>query len=64
MPEPVTVREGDQLVTLEERLATMERSIRRLTWLVLGFIALSILHSIVGPETFQRIIQQALEVVT
>jgi cell division protein FtsB len=62
--DDIVVHQGDQVIPLEQRLETMQRSIRRLTWLLIGFIAISILHALVGPEQFQQIIQSVLDIAT
>jgi len=59
-----TVHAGDHLVTLEERLSAMERSLRRLTWALAGWIGLQILYAAVGPEEFARIVRQLIETAT
>jgi hypothetical protein len=61
--EPEVVHAGDQLVTLEDRLGAMERSIRRLTIVLVALIGLLVLHAIVGPEAFGQLVQQAIELV-
>jgi predicted exporter len=62
--DEVVVRQGDQIVTLEERLAAMQRSIRRLTWLVAALVVLAVLNAVLGPERFWELVGQAVEVVT
>lgn len=62
--DEVIVHEGDHLVTLEQRLASIERSIRRL-WIALGiWIGLQVLWALLGPEEFARIIRQAIDTFT
>jgi hypothetical protein len=62
--EPEVVHAGDQLVTLEERLAAIERTIHRLTWAFVGWVALQLLWAILGPEEFARIVRQLIETAT
>lgn len=54
--DEVTVHHGDQVVTLEERLASMTKTIRRLQWSLIILIGLTILNLVVGPDRFWQII--------
>lgn len=60
--DEVVVHQGDHLVTLEERLVAMQKSIQRL-WIALGiWIGVQVLWAIVGPEEFARIVKEFLDV--
>jgi hypothetical protein len=60
----IVVHHGDQVVPLEERLASMQRSIRRLTWLVVVIAVLAILNAVLGPDRFWALVNGVVEVVT
>jgi hypothetical protein len=62
--DEVVVHQGDQVVTLEERLASMQRSIRRVTIVLVVWIVLQVLWAMLGPEEFARLIRQVLEAAT
>lgn len=62
--DEVVVHQGDQLVTLEQRLVAMQRSIRRVSIVLLAWIALQVLWMMLGPEEFARIVRQILDVAT
>jgi hypothetical protein len=58
--DDVTVHHGDKVVTLEERLASMSTSIRRLQWSLAILIGLTILNLVVGPDRFWQIINDVV----
>jgi hypothetical protein len=59
--DDVIVHAGDQLVTLDERLIAMQRSIRRLWIALIAWIAVQVLWAVVGPEEFARIIRSLID---
>lgn len=58
------VKPGDQLITLEERLEAISKSLRRLTIILGVLIGTLVLHAVVGPETFAQIVSGLLELAT
>lgn len=62
--DDIEVHHGDQIVTLEDRLAAMQRSIRRLSIVLAVWIGLQVLWALVGPEEFARIVRQLIGVAT
>ncbi len=62
--DDVVVHAGDQVITLEERLDGMQKSIKRLTWALVLLIFLTILNLILGPERFWEIVNQLLNLIS
>jgi len=58
--DDVVVHAGDQVITLEERLAAMQKQIKRLTWLILVVLGLVVLNAVLGPEKFWQLVNQVL----
>lgn len=58
--DEVQVRQGDKVITLEERLTDMSAHIRRLEIALVILIALTVLNLVVGPDRFWNIISGLL----
>lgn len=60
--DEVTVHHGDKVVTLEERLSSMQTSIKRLQWTLIALIVLTILNLVLGPDRFWQLVNDVLKV--